>query len=372
MIGLDHSSAELLEAARTEGHRHLRPLGIRADRTGAPPPADDPFFAACARRGGIVEAVSGEDPPDLGGSRRAWRPLRSVLLAEECAYWDRGVTRSLPGPGLAGAALRSVATAEQRERFLGPFADRSRPRWAAVWARGTCTEPAAAQLRADGDAVVLRGTVEGCANGARADWIVVWAHGELAPGRRPLGNGADLRAVVVERGTPGLRVIGLEHKMGMRGHETAVLSLDDARVPLDNVLGGDRPAPDLRRAMAGYDVARPTHAAHLVGTGRAAMDRAAAIVSDDFPSSGRRRDRALEDLAARRRQLHAARLLCLQAAWLATNGRDASRESAWATAAAVGAAGRAVTTALEIAGTAGVRSDVLLEKLYRDVLVPDG
>ena len=65
--------------------------------------------------------------------------MRALLIGEESAYWDRGVALSLPGPGLGGAALRSTATPEQRERFLSPFTDHSRAHWGAM----AMTEPGA-------------------------------------------------------------------------------------------------------------------------------------------------------------------------------------------------------------------------------------
>ena len=228
---LDDRTHEMLEELRSLGAEHIRRVGLEADASGMPPPVDDPFFAICARQGGLVSKQIGADeaPEDL-----TWKPVRNFLLGEEAAYWDRGVALCIPGPGLGGAAMRSTATPEQRQRFLEVFTDTSTPRWGAM----AMTEPEAGsdvariQTRAvkDGDEWVLNGRKMFCSNSARAEWVVVWATDRS----RQLGRGAGHRAFVVERGTPGFEILKIEHKMGSRGYETASFALDDVRLPADN------------------------------------------------------------------------------------------------------------------------------------------
>jgi alkylation response protein AidB-like acyl-CoA dehydrogenase len=43
--------------------------------------------------------------------------------------------------------------------------------------------------------------------------------------------------LLIESGTPGVRIVKLEHKMGIRVSDTAAISLVDARVPFENILG---------------------------------------------------------------------------------------------------------------------------------------
>src|SRR4051812_17051571 len=213
MIGLDRTSREMINEVRELGREYMRPMGLESDRTALPPPTDHPFYLICARKGGLVSRTigEGETEDDVDSGSLNWRPLRALLTAEESAYWDRGVALSLPGPGLGGVALRSMATAEQRERFLRPFADPTRARWGAM----ALTEPGAGsdvarittRARRDGDGWVLRGQKMFCSNGHRADWVVVWATVDPALGRD--GH----RAFVVERGTPGFELLRIEHKM---------------------------------------------------------------------------------------------------------------------------------------------------------------
>jgi acyl-CoA dehydrogenase len=371
MIELDERSRALVAEVRELGREYMRPMGLEADRTAQPPPADHPFYLICSRKGGLVGGITGEDEPD-DAAALGWKPLRALLVAEESAYWDRGVALSLPGPGLGGAGLRSTATPEQRARFLKPFADHSRAHWGAM----AMTEPEAGsdvariqtRARKDGDEWVLRGAKMFCSNGARADWVVVWATVDPELGR------AGHRAFVVEQGTPGFDLLRIEHKMGSRGYETASFGLDDVRVPAENLLGGEsfyESRQGFKGAMAAFNMTRPIHAAQGVGMGRAAHDIALEFVRTEYPTHGRRRQIALERLAEIRRGLETARLICMHAVWLGSQGQENILQASYAKLFAPPVVFRAVSTALDIFGEAGMRSDRMLEKLYRDVKILD-
>ncbi|MGF1597907.1 MAG: acyl-CoA dehydrogenase family protein [Acidimicrobiales bacterium] len=369
MIDLDARTHEMLEELRSLGADHIRPLGLEADRTASPPPVDAEFFHICARQGGLVSKMvgAGEDPAGLD-----WKPVRNFLLGEEAAYWDRGVALSLPGPGLGGPAIRNTGTPAQRERFLGIFTDHSKPRWGAM----AMTEPEAGsdvariqtRARRHGDGWVLNGRKMFCSNSARADWVIVWATTDPALGR------AGHRAFVVERGTPGFEILKVEHKMGSRGYETASFALDDVHLPEDHLLGGEsfyESRKGFKASMATFNLTRPLHTAHGVGMGRAAHDFAVDFVTAEYPAQGRRRERALERLARIRRGLHTARMMYLYAVWLAKQGKSNALEASYAKLYAPPVILEAVVAALDIAGEAGVRNDVMLEKLYRDVKILD-
>jgi len=369
MIKLDTGTQQALEELRELGANHIRPLGLEADRTGTPPPVDSEFFQICAKQGGLVSKMIGRDEDASGPD---WRPVRNFLLGEEAAYWDRGVALSLPGPGLGGPALRTTATPEQREHFLAVFNDNRNARWGAM----AMTEPEAGSdvaristlARKEGNEWVLNGHKMFCSNSARAEWVVVWATVDPKLGR------AGHRAFVVERDTPGFEIIKIEHKMGSRGYETASFALDNVRLPAFNLLGGEQfyqAKQGFKASMATFNLTRPLHTAHGVGMGRAAYDFAFDFVRSHYPAHGQRRQRALERLARIKRGLHTARLMYLKAVWLAKSGKSNALEASYAKLYAPPLILEAVACALDICGEAGVRNDVMLEKLYRDVKILD-
>jgi acyl-CoA dehydrogenase len=372
MREIDDRTKTMVEEVRELGRAYMRPMGLESDRSGLPPPVDHPFYLLCARGGGLQSVLVSEGEDDADPQALDWKPLRVLLIQEEAAYWDRGVALSLPGPGLGGAALRSTGTPEQRQRFLEVFTDHSRAHWAAM----AMTEPGAGSdvarisTRASkaGDGWVLSGQKMFCSNSARADWVVVWATVDPTLGRE--GH----RAFVVEAGTPGFEILKIEHKMGSRGYETASFALDDVWVPAGNLLGGEAfyaSRAGFKGAMNTFNITRPIHAAQGVGMGRAAHDFALDFVRGDFPEQGRRRERALDRLAEIKRGLHTARLICMHAVWLASTGQDNALEASYAKLYAPPIVYRAVTTALDILGEAGVRNDRMIEKLFRDVKILD-
>ncbi len=373
-LSLDEKTRALREMARWLGREQLRPLGIECDERHAPLPPDHPFFTTVLEFGvggrglagiaGDAQAAEGASPARTSKAAR-----RTVVIAEEIAYWDRGMATTLPGPGLGGAPVALLGTEEQKERLFAPFSDRKKPHWAAF----AMSEPGAgsdvARIRTLAREVEggfeLTGEKMFISNGARADWAVVWATIDPALGRE--GH----RAFVVERGTPGFTVTRIEQKMGLAAAELASLSFEAAFVPDRNVL----PAREggFKAAMRTFDITRPMVGAMAVGIGQAAFDetlrlaRESGLLTGGAATTVRLRDK----LARARRLVDHARLLCWRAAWLADLKRPNSVEASMAKAYAPRAALEAASLGMEVLGAAGARSDRLVEKLFRDVKVLD-
>jgi acyl-CoA dehydrogenase len=375
-LAIDDALRERLARLRALGAARLRPAGLEADRAGAPLPPEHPLFAELVQLGlGRTRWLGGEEPePDEAGAppptgHGAGPSLTGVLLSEELAYWDRGVAVAFPGPGLGEPPILALGTAEQKQRFLGPFREPDRPRWGSF----AMTEPGAGSdvaairsaCRPDGDHWVLDGDKSFAANASRADWIVVFATSDAALGR------AGHRAFVVERGTPGLGDFRVERKMGLKAYESTSFTLRGCRVPAANLLGGEQRQSrraGFKGAMQSFNATRPMIGAMAVGIGRAALDEALAFArARERLGDPRVRDR----LERVRRKLHAARLLCWRAAWLADRRRPNVLEASMAKAVAPTAAFEAAALGMELLGEEGGRGDHLLEKLFRDVKAMD-
>ena len=94
-----------------------------------------------------------------------------------------------------------------------------------------------------------------------------------------------ISALIIEKGTPGFRVLRTEDKMGHRASSTAALAFDDCRVPRANLLGG--PGEGLPLLLASLNKSRPSVAAHALGIARAAFEDAVAYINERR-QSGRR------------------------------------------------------------------------------------
>jgi acyl-CoA dehydrogenase len=274
----------------------------------------------------------------------------------------------MPRQGLGNSAIASVADEEQLALFDG------------VWAAMAITEPGvgsdSANIRTtatlDGDHYVLNGEKIFVTSGERADAVVVWATLDKDLGR------AAIKSFVVPKGTPGMRVERLEHKLGIRASDTATIIFDDCRVPAENLLGSADvdPKQGFAGAMATFDNTRPLVAAMAVGCARAALDLtrdllAQAGVTVDYDRPALTQSAAAAKLLQMEADWQAAYLLTLQAAWMADNRQPNSLEASMAKAKA-GRVGSDITlSCVELAGSVGYSETELLEKWGRDSKILD-
>jgi acyl-CoA dehydrogenase len=302
------------------------------------------------------------------GANRNGSNLSTVLGIIELCWGDLGLLLSLPRQGLGNSAIASVASEEQLEHYGG--------KWAAM----AITEPEAgsdsAAIRAtaelDGEEYVLNGEKIFVTSGDRAELIVVWATLDRSKGR------AAIKSFIVERDNPGLKLDRLEHKLGIRASDTANFTLQDCRVPKEALLGS--PEIDTKQGFGGamqtFDNTRPLVAAMAVGVTRAALEETRARlaeakveIDDDAP--------ALSQPAAAARFLEleadyeAARLLTLQAAWMADNSRPNSLQASMAKAKAGRTCVEVTLGCVELCGSVGYGESELLEKWARDAKILD-
>jgi acyl-CoA dehydrogenase len=286
----------------------------------------------------------------------------------EMCWGDVGLLLSMPRQGLGNSAIASVASDEQLEKFAGTWAAM------AITEPGTGSDSANIQTtaRKDGDEYVINGEKIYVTSGERADSVVVWATLDKSLGR------AAIKSFVVEKGTPGMRVERLEHKLGIRASDTAVIIFEDCRVPAENLLGSAEvdPKQGFAGAMATFDNTRPLVAAMAVGCARASLDLAREILEDagvvvDYDKPAFTQSAAAATFLQLEADWEAAYLLTLQSAWMADNREPNSMQASMAKAKA-GRMGSDVTLrCVELAGTFGYSETELLEKWGRDSKILD-
>ncbi len=356
----------------------LRPISRKYDRAEHDYPQELDLLAAMidglsesgASNGAGAAGVKRDHPENDGddGRVRNGANLASVLGIAEMCWGDVGLLLSLPRQGLGNSAIASVGTAEQQQRFGD------------VWASMAITEPDtgsdSARIRTtavlDGDEYVLNGEKIFVTSGERSDAVVVWATLDKDLGR------AAIKSFVVPKGTPGMTVERLEHKLGIKASDTATIRLESCRIPAENLLGSPEidAGQGFAGAMATFDNTRPLVAAMAVGCAQAALDltrdllaRAGVVIDYDRP--------AVTQSAAAARFLQmegdweAARLLMLQAAWLADNRKANAMEASMAKAKAGRMASDVTLSCVELCGAVGYAEGELLEKWARDSKILD-
>ncbi|WP_066903238.1 acyl-CoA dehydrogenase family protein [Mycolicibacterium houstonense] len=295
--------------------------------------------------------------------------MSALLNALEISWGDVALLLSVPRQGLGNAAISSVATPEQLER-LGKD----------VWAAMAITEPgfgsdsAAVTTTAtlDGDEYVINGEKIFVTAGSRATHIVVWATLDKSLGR------AAIKSFIVPREHPGVTVERLEHKLGIKASDTAVIRFDNARIPKDNLLGD--PEIHVEKGFAGvmetFDNTRPIVAAMAVGIARAALEDLRAILTDagieiSYDKPAHAQSAAAAEFLRMEADWEAGYLLTVRSAWQADNGIPNSKEASMGKAKAARVASDITLKAVEMAGTTGYSEQTLLEKWARDSKILD-
>lgn len=310
--------------------------------------------------------VRRSDVPTNKGETRNGTNLSTVLSILEAAWGDVALVLSMPRQGLGNAAIASVANDEQHARFAG------------VWAAMAITEPGcgsdSAAIRTtavrDGDDYVINGEKIYVTSGQRADAVVVWASLDRSQGR------AAIKSFVVEKGTPGMQVERLEHKLGIRASDTATIRFTDCRVPAANLLGSADIDQGFAGAMQTFDNTRPLVAAMALGVSRAALDETRSILKQsgievDYDRPALTQSAAAATFLQLESDWEAAYLTTLEAAWLADNNQPNSLQASMAKA----KAGRSTTAitlrCVQLAGSVGYSESGLLEKWARDAKILD-
>ena len=323
--------------------------------------------------GGSGGAAGGEKPAkntegaETNGNRNGGN-MSTLLGAMELCWGDVGLLLSMPRQGLGQAAIAAVADEEQLSRFGG--------KWAAM----AITEPEAGSdsaairttARLDGDEYVLNGEKIYVTSGERAELVVVWATLD-----REAGRGA-IKSFVVERSNPGLKLDRLEHKLGIRASDTAAFRLEDCRVPKENLLGS--PEIETKRGFAGvmqtFDNTRPLVAGMAIGVARASLERTRELLEEagieiDYDVPLHLQPAAAAEFIAMEADWEAARLLTLQAAWMADNKKPNSLQASMAKAKAGRMGTDVALRCVALCGSIGYAEGELLEKWARDVKILD-
>jgi acyl-CoA dehydrogenase len=302
--------------------------------------------------------------------------MLQIHTSEMISWGDVGFFMALPWPALGGNAIQNTGTEEQKNRLIERFQG-DRPTWTCMaLTESHCgSDSSAIRTRAvkDGDSWVLNGEKLFVTSARKAleesqGFMVVWATIDPEAGR------SAIRPFLVEAGNPGVRIMKLENKLGLRASDTAVVILEDCRVPLENLLGGGDKG--FKGAMATFDSARPAAASSGLGIARATID----FVKEQLESRGvtiryalpRRLLTAIErDVIDMETEWRAAWLLTLRAAWMVDRGIPSTVESSMSKVKAGEAVTRITQKGVELMGPLGYSEQMLLEKWMRDGKIID-
>lgn len=224
----------------------------------------------------------------------------------------------------------------------------------------------------DGDQYVLNGRKIFISHGDAADVLSVVAKTDTSvPGHK------GMSVFLVEKGTPGFSIGKHENKLGIRASSTVELIFEDARIPIENLLGAEGAGFPI--AMKTFDFTRVPVAAQAVGIAQGALDLAIQYTKERvqfgqplFSFQGLQW--MMADMTT---QVEAARQLMYKTAALYEKvpkntdrvPKEAVRYSAMAKLHAAETAMKVTTDAVQLLGGYGYMKEYPLERMMRDAKI---
>jgi alkylation response protein AidB-like acyl-CoA dehydrogenase len=297
----------------------------------------------------------------IGGEGQAIDTRAICLIRETLARHNGLADFAFAMQGLGSGAISLFGSDSQRERYLPAVARGEAIAAFALSEPDAGSDVAAMQCaaRQDGDFYVLEGEKTWISNGGIADFYVVFARTDEAPGAR------GISAFIVDAGMPGFEIA--ERIEVIAPHPLARLRFEGCRVPASQRIGAA--GQGFKVAMATLDVFRTSVAAAALGFARRAFDEALAHASSrkmfgqtlaDFQLTQAK----LADMATR---IDASALLTYRAAWQRDRGVKVTKEAAMAKMTATESAQQVIDAAVQMFGGLGVVSGHPAEQLYREI-----
>jgi alkylation response protein AidB-like acyl-CoA dehydrogenase len=355
-VELDESQQEVRRTVRDFTDREIRPVARVMEQSGTYPTEIVEKMKAMGLFGLTV-------PPEHGGLG-----VDTVTLAvvfEELSRGWMGIAGMIGSHGMACRLIARHGTDRQRSRYLPELATGVRRSGLALTEPDAGSDLQGIRMRAvrDGDEYVVTGTKTWITNARHADPLPVLV--KTDPGATPTPRGMSM--LLVAAGTPGVTVTRDLGKLGYKGPETCEVVFDEARVPVEDLLGGEE-GRGMSQAISGLQTGRVNIAARAVGVAHRALEEALAY-SGQRHAFGRPIGEfqavqlKLADMATK---VQAARQLTWWAAARLDRGDDAATESAMAKLFASEVALEASLESMRVHGGYGYSTELEVERLYRD------
>lgn len=302
-------------------------------------------------------------PEEYGGAGMGM--MESGLVIEEFFRVDAGCGLMI-ATTFGTELLQAFGTEEQKEKYLPAVANGEMISGAAITEPDAGSDVAGIKTKAekDGDEYVINGTKQFITNGTKADFLVTLTRTDSNPDKRTDG----LSVFIVPTDTDAVQTDKLE-KLGIRASPTAEISLNDVRVPKENMIGDEGDGFGL--FMMFFNITRIPVAFQAVGFCQGAFEQAY-----DYAQQRETWDEPLieksviqEKLADMYTDISSARLLSRRAAWLADNGSPDPGVTAMAKAKAGQTATEVASEALQIHGGYGFTYDYPISRFYRDAKI---
>ncbi len=304
-------------------------------------------------------------PEEYGGAGFDYIALG--LACEELEYVDTAFRVPMSvHVALNCLTLLTWGTEDQKRRYLVPQAKGEKLATYALTEPNAGSDVVGMQATAirDGDAYILNGEKVWISLADIADHFLVFAWTDVE--KKKVRDHSGVSAFILERGMPGLTTGTIHGKLGIRAGNTGWISMQDVRVPKENLLGYE--GEGFKIAMFALDQGRYTVAAGATGLIRACRDASVryALERQTFGKLIGEHQLVKEMLAEMEADYQICRLLWLRVGWMKNMGLRNTRETSLAKWIATVASERAASHAVQIYGAYGYSNEYPVERFYRN------
>ena len=301
-------------------------------------------------------------PEEFGGA--GVDAISAAIAIEELGWGDGGTALTIAAHnGLGTAPIALFGTDAQKENYL-PLAASGKSKLTAL----ALTEPQAGsdlkgiQTRAilNGDSWIINGSKMWITNAGDADYIITLLVTDAE------GGSPSMSMIIVPTDAEGLYVAPPEKKMGLGGCHSNAITYENVRVPKDNLLGDI--GQGLQQTLQTLDGGRISIGALSIGIAQAALEEAVRYAKERQSFGKPIADhQAIQWMVAdAATEIHAARLMIYNAAWLKDQGKPFTQAGAMAKLFASEMAERVTRNAIQILGGYGYSREYPVERMYRD------
>jgi butyryl-CoA dehydrogenase len=280
------------------------------------------------------------------------------LVSEEVAKAGFGMTHN--GHFQTGKMLIEYGSPEQREKYLAKLLTGESLAATAITEPTVGSSFATMQtsMKKHGDSFVLNGVKTLINDAAEADVINVFAKGDQG-----------ISVFLVEKNTPGLRILKKLDPMGMRSSPIYEFELKQCAVKPEQLVGSL--GAGFKTFFAAFNFSRLGNASAALGIAQAALEKTVSYLKQrQIGSSVATEFQGLRwRLAEMSTQLEAARLVRNRAAVMEGKKQDISIESSRAKLLCVEVANLVVGDCIQATGRYGCLRDSLFDLYFRDVKV---
>ncbi len=355
---LSEEQRMIQETARRFAEQEIAPQARQFDR-------EETYPARIVRRAAEVGLVGVVIPEQYGGPGLGF--LEQALITEQLCRVDLGIGQCIESAAFGSQIILFYGSEEQKRKYLPPLVSNQAVCAGAFTEPDAGTDVAAVRTRAvaDGSDYLITGNKMFITGGTICDFMVVLCLTDPeAPSRH-----ARHSLILVESDRPGVQARKIKGKMGIRASDTAEISLDQVRVPRENLIG--RPGRGFHQLMHFFDVTRTSVAAEAVGLAQGALELALNYTRQRqaFGRSLIENQGLQFQLAEMATRIEMSRNACYKAAWLVDQGRPDPALNAMAKYYAAETAVWVCDKALQMHGGYGYIDEYDIQRFYRDAKI---